>query len=31
MKKIKNLFKKLGKAYIKGTAEVYGPMIMRRF
>ena len=31
MKKIKNLLVKLGHAYMKGAAEVYGPMIMRRF
>lgn len=31
MKKIKNLLVKLGRAYIKGATEVYGPMIVRRF
>jgi len=27
MKKVKNLLKKLGKAYMKGTMELYGPVI----
>ena len=31
MKKIKNLLVKLGRAYIRSAAEVYGPMIVRRF
>lgn len=26
VKKVKNLFKRLGKAYMKGVAEMYGPM-----
>lgn len=26
-KKVKNLFKKLGRAYLNGLAEVYGPAI----
>jgi len=26
MKKIKNLLKKIGRAYIKGVNEIYGPM-----
>ena len=31
MKKIKNLLKKISRAYIKGATEVYGPLIVRRF
>ena len=26
MKKIKNLLKKIGRAYIKGVNEIYGPL-----
>ena len=26
-KKVKNLFKRLGKAYMKGIAEMYGPAL----
>lgn len=26
-RKVKNLFKKIGNAYLKGFADLYGPMI----
>lgn len=31
VRKLKNLLKKVGKAYMKGATEVYGPMLNRRF
>ena len=30
-KKVLNLLKKIGRAYMRGAVEVYGPMIDRRF
>jgi len=30
-KKVLNLFKRIGKAYIKGATEVYGSMLYRSF
>ena len=30
-KKILNLLKKIGKAYMKGATEIYGPMLDRRY
>ena len=29
-KRVKNLFKRIGRAYMKGAVELYGPMVRYR-